>query len=86
VLQIAQRVTKAANGLTAHRTRSCTPFQERLLRARNRLVIIVVRCSKHTCDSPPVNRRNLIDLRATAAPLAIEDAFVYISEIKFFKN
>ena len=63
-----------------------TPFQKRFMRTCNRLVVIVVRCGAHTGDSTAINRRNLVDLRAAAAPFAIEDAIVYISETKLFEN
>src|SRR5256884_8984171 len=74
VFQVAQCVAKTANSVAAHRTRSRTPFQERFLSTRNRLVVIIIRCGTHTCDSPPINRRNLVDLRSATAPFAIEDA------------
>src|SRR5438477_6777380 len=86
VFHFAQCVAKTANSVTAHRTRSGTPFQERFLSTRNRLVVIIIRCGTHTCDSPPVNRRNLVDLCSVTAPFAIEDAIVYVSEAKLFEN
>src|SRR5256884_8650145 len=86
VFQVAQCVAKTANSVTAHRTRSRTPFQERFLSTRNRLVVIIIRCGTHTCDSPPINRRNLVDLRSATAPFAIEDAFVNVSKTELFEN
>src|SRR5437867_7357614 len=86
VFQFAQCVTKTANSVAAYRTRSRTPFQERFLSTRNRLVVIIIRCGTHTCDSPPINRRNLVDLRSATAPFAIEDAFVNVSKTKLFEN
>src|SRR5882762_4203504 len=80
LFEIAQRVTKTANGLTAHRTRSRPPFQERFVRTRNRLIVIVIRCSTHAGDPASINRRNLVDLRAPSAPFAIEDAVAYVSK------
>src|SRR6266480_1198134 len=86
VFQVAQCVAKTANSVAAHRTRSRTPFQERFLSTRNRLVVIIIRCGTHTCDSPPINRRNLVDLRSATAPFAIEDAFVNFSKTELFEN
>src|SRR5437660_8044203 len=86
VFQFAQCVAKTANSVAAHRTRSRTPFQERFLSTRNRLVVIIIRRGTHTCDSPSINRRNLFDLCTTTAPFAIEDAIVYVSEAKLFEN
>src|ERR1043166_906677 len=44
VLQLAQRVSEAANCVASNGTGSLSPFLECLLRARDRLVIIVVAC------------------------------------------
>src|SRR6266545_3638011 len=84
VFQFAQCVTQATNGLTAHRTRSRTPFQKRFLSTRNRLVIIVIRCGAYAGDSASINWRNLVDLCTATAPFAIKDAVVYVSKTKLF--
>jgi hypothetical protein len=56
VFQFAQCVAKTANCLTAHRTRSRAPFQKRIMRTRNRLVVIVVRCGAYAGDAASINR------------------------------
>src|SRR5206468_9891192 len=86
VFQLTQCVAQATYGFAAHRTRSRTPFQERFLSTRNRLLVIIIRCGTHTCDSPSINRRNLVDLRSATAPFAIEDAFVNVSKAEFLQD
>src|SRR5437763_2964338 len=86
VFQFAQCVAKTANSVAAHRTRSRAPFQERVLSTRNRLVVIVIRCGTHTCDSPSINRRNLVDLCSATAPFAIEDTIVYVGKTELFES
>src|SRR4029077_13350632 len=55
VFQFAQCVAKTANSVTAHGTGSGTPFQKRVMRARNRLVVIVIRCGAYAGDSASIN-------------------------------
>src|SRR5262245_43896173 len=84
--QFAQCVPKTANSFTAYWARSRTPFQERFMRTRNRLVVILVRSGTHTGDSASIDWRNLIDLCTATAPFAIEDTIVYVSKTKLFEN
>src|SRR5207244_10205809 len=86
VFQFAQRVAEAANGLAAHRSGCDAPFQKGFVRARNRFVVIVVGSGLDAGESPPVDGRNFVDLRAAAAPFAIEYPGVVVAKPEFIEN
>src|SRR4030095_5397261 len=86
VFQFAQGVAKTANGLAAHWPGRDAPFKKRFLRSCNCLVVIFVRSRAHAGESLSINRRDFVDLGATSAPFAAEDAGIVIGQAEFIKN
>ena len=56
------------------------------MRARDGPFIIFIRCGPDTREHLPIDRRNLFDDRAAAAPFAGEDAGIFLSESEFIEN
>src|SRR5438105_8872744 len=86
VFQFAERVSQTANSVAANGPGSLSPFLKSFLRARNRRFVIVVRRRANAGELCSINRRDLVDLRAAAAPLAVEDAGIFLAEREFFEH
>src|SRR5262245_14191511 len=86
MFQFTQRVAEATHRVAAHRSGCDAPFQKSFVRTRNRFIVIVVASRPDACQSASINRRNLVDLRATTAPFAIEHAGVVVGETEFFER
>src|SRR5580765_1335070 len=86
MFELTQRVAEATNRLAAHRPGCDAPFQKGFVCARNRFAVIVVGSGANASEPPPVDRRNFVNHRATAAPFAIEHASVVVGETQFFQR
>ena len=83
MFRFPKRVAKTANGLAADRPGRCAPFQKRLLRTGDGRFVIVVGRRLHTGEFSSIDRGNLVDLAASAAPFTAKDAGVLFGEAKF---
>ena len=57
----------------------CPPLQKRLVRTRDRSVVIIGRRSPNARQLLSVDRRDLVNFYAAVAPFAIENAGVVIN-------
>ena len=86
VLELAKGVAQTSNGIAANRTRRLPPFLERLLRARNSLLIIIVSGGVNAADLFPVDRRDFLNFVPATAPLAVKNSWVILAEREFFEH
>ena len=86
-LRLAQRVAELADGFAANRAGRGAPFQKCFLRARDRRVRNPRRTQSERCASnfPSIGEIFSID-RAAAAPFAVKDAGVFLSETEFLED
>src|SRR5438552_2539545 len=86
MFQLAQPISESANGVAADGARCSSPFFERFLRTRDRGLVIVVRGGANTCQPPAIDRRDLVDLRATAAagPITGKNTGIVVNDAELF--
>src|SRR5437667_2045499 len=88
MFQLAERISETANSIATDRAGRSSPFFERFLRTRDRGLVILVGGGANTCQPPAIDRRDLVDLRATAAagPITGENTGVFLSNPKLFQR
>src|SRR5260370_34311858 len=86
MFRVAKRVAETADGLAAHRSRRCAPFQKRFVRAGDGRLVILVGRRVHAGEFSAIDRVDLDDLATSAAPFTAKHAGVFLSNTEFFEN